>query len=100
MKSLLFVKNFSLVLTRLIIGVATVLLISSFLSRTLGQEVNGIYVLAILCTMLAVAIGGMGVHSASVYFVSRAGLGWWKLSPKISFSVYLKQEPKWVSVLS
>jgi O-antigen/teichoic acid export membrane protein len=75
MKSLLFAKNASFVLTRLLIGALSALFISSFLARTLGPEGYGIYALAILCPMLAVAIGGLGLGPASVYFVSKGSFG-------------------------
>ncbi len=75
MKSLLFAKNTSLVLTRMVAGAVSALLIASFLARTLGPEGNGIYALVILCPVLAVAIGELGVGPASVYLISRGRFG-------------------------
>lgn len=70
MKSLRFAKNVSITMVRLIAGALLGLFVASFLARTLGPEGNGAYALAILFPLMAVAIGGLGLGPATVYFIS------------------------------
>ena len=69
-KSSRFAKNVSIVIIRMVIGGLLGLFVTTFLARTLGPEGNGVYALAILFPLTAVAFGGLGIGPATVYLIS------------------------------
>lgn len=70
MSSARFLKNVTIVATRLGLGAILGLGITSFLARVFGPASNGIYAMAVLIPTTAVILGNLGIGASSIYFIS------------------------------